>query len=84
MYELLNKMEPGELIGLVAVVGWFVCGTVAIVMGVGLAMRRTELAAALKKDMLERGMTAEEIRIVMDAGSKFSKSRYKSPMEAEV
>ncbi len=84
MYELLSKMEPGQLIGLVSVVGVYVCGIVAIVMGVGLAIRRVELAAALKKDMLERGMTAEEIRIVMEAGSKNSQRLCKSPVEAEV
>ena len=43
-------------------------GVVGIVMGVGLALRKTELAAGLKKSMLERGMSAEEIRMVMDAG----------------
>ena len=53
-------------------------------MGIGLEMRRTELAAALKRDMLERGMTAEEIRIVMEAGSNDSKQLCKSPMDAEV
>jgi hypothetical protein len=84
MYELLSKMEPGQLIGLVAVVGGLVCGIVAIVMGVGLEIRRVELAAALKKDMLERGMTAEEIRIVMEAGSKNSERLCKSPVDAEV
>jgi hypothetical protein len=84
MYELLFKMEPGQLIGLVAVVGGLVCGLVAIVMGVGLEIRRVELAAALKKDMLERGMTAEEIRIIMEAGSKNSERLCKSRVDAEV
>ncbi len=84
MYELLSKLEPGQLIGLVSVVGGLACGIVAIVMGVGLEIRRVELAAALKKDMLERGMTAEEIRIVMEAGSKSSQRLCKSPVEAEV
>jgi hypothetical protein len=84
MYELLSKMEPGQLIGLVAVVGGLVCGLVAIVMGVGLEIRRVELAAALKKDMLERGMTAQEIRIIMEAGSKNSERLCKSHVEAEV
>ena len=69
MEELLSKFEPGHLIGLVSVIGGFACGIVAIVMGVGLEIRRVELAADLKKDMLERGMTAEEIRIVMEAGT---------------
>src|SRR5271166_5663669 len=85
MYELLSKMEPGQLIGLVSVVGGLVCGIVAIVMGVGLETRRVELAAALKRDMLERGMSAEEIRIVMEAGSKNSQRLFcKSPVDAEV
>ena len=84
MYELLDKLQPGQLIGLVAVVGGLACGFVAIVMGIGLEIRRVELAAALKKDMLERGMTAEEIRIVMEAGSKNSQRLCKSPVEAEV
>jgi len=84
MYELLSKMEPGTLIGLVSVIGGLVCGIVAIVMGVGLEIRRVELAAALKKDMLERGMTAEEIRIVMEAGSKNSKLLCKGAVDAEV
>jgi hypothetical protein len=84
MYELLSKMEPGHVIGLVSVVGGLACGIVAIVMGVGLEIRRVELAAALKRDMLERGMTAEEIRIVMEAGSKNLEHLCKSPAHAEV
>ena len=80
MYELLSKVDPGLLIGLVSVVG----GIVFIVMRVGLEIRRVELSAALKKDMLERGMTAEEIRIVMEAGSKNSERLCKSPVDAEV
>ena len=84
MHELLLKMGPGHLIGLVAVAGGLVCGIVAIVMGVGLEIRRVELAAALKKDMLERGMTAEEIRIVMEAGSKIPQRPSKGPVDAEV
>ena len=84
MYELLSKVDPGFLIGLVSVVGGLVCGIVAIVMGVGLEIRRVELAAALKKAMLERGMTAEEIRIVMEAGWKNSERLCKSPVDAEV
>jgi hypothetical protein len=69
MFELLSKFHPDELIGLTAVVGGLICGVVGIVMGVGLAIRKTELAAGLKKSMLERGMSAEEIRMVMDSGS---------------
>ncbi len=88
MFDLtLYKMDPGELIGLVSVIGAYSCGIVGIIMVVGLKIRRVELASALKKDMLQRGMTAEEIRIVMEAGSNHSKRPKhpcKSPIEAEV
>ncbi len=84
MYELLSKFEPGQLIGLVAVSGGLLCGLVAIVMGIGLEMRRVELAAGLKRNMLDRGMTAEEIRMVMETGSKDPEHLGKSPVEAEV
>ena len=80
MYELLSKFDPGGFVGLVSVVGAFACAIVAIVMGIRLEYRRVEL----KKDMLERGMSAEEIRIVMEAGSKNSQRLCKSPVEAEV
>ena len=36
MDELLSKIQPEHLIGLVAVIGAFASGIVAIVMGVGL------------------------------------------------
>jgi hypothetical protein len=84
MIELLSKFEPGELIGLTAVVGGLMCGGIAIVMGIWLAIRKTELAAGLKKSMLERGMSAEEIRMVMDAGSDESIAHRKQPAYAEI
>ena len=84
MLELLSKFNAGELIGLTAVAGGLLCGALAIVMGVGLAIRKTELEAGLKRSMLERGMSAEEIRMVMDAGSDCSLEHGKQPAYAEV
>jgi hypothetical protein len=84
MVELLSKFDPGELIGLTAVVGGLICGVVGIVMGVGLALRKTELDAGLKRAMLERGMSAEEIRMVMNAGSCASPEHDKQPAYREV
>ena len=69
MYELLSRFEPGQLIGLVAVVGSMLCGLSAIVMGIWMEMRKADNAAKLKQFMLERGMSAEDIRTVLDAGS---------------
>jgi hypothetical protein len=53
-------------------------------MGVGLAIRKTELEAGLKKSMLERGMSAEEIRMVMDSGSCKEVEHRKQPAYSEV
>jgi hypothetical protein len=83
MLELLSKFDAGELIGLTAVVGGLMCGALGIVMGVGLAIRRTELEAGLKRSMLERGMSAEEIRIVIHAGSEPSLEHGKQPAYRE-
>jgi hypothetical protein len=69
MFEFFSRMQPGEFIGLVAVLGAFLCAIIAIVMGIGYAIRNIELTAALKKDMLERGMSPEDIKLVIEAGS---------------
>jgi hypothetical protein len=64
--ELLSKFRPGELIGLVAVMGVFLCGIVAIVTENWRKMRQI----TLKQDMVNRGMSAEEIRTILEAGLK--------------
>ena len=69
MDDLLSRFEPGHVIGLVAVVGVMLCGLMGIVMGCWLEMRKVATAAALKQDMLNRGMSADEIRTVLDGGS---------------
>jgi hypothetical protein len=74
MTEFLSKFDSGELIGLVAVAGAFLCGIPAVLGGIWLEIRRAELAAALKQDMLNRGMTAEEIRTVLDAGTPWRRA----------
>jgi len=70
MIEVLSRFEPGQLIGLVAVVGGLFCGMTGIVMGVWHANRKAELDAALKQSMLDRGMSPGEIQTVMEAGSQ--------------
>jgi hypothetical protein len=84
MIEVLTKVDPGLLIGLVALAGGLFCALVGIILGNGLAYHRESLAAALKKTMIERGMTPDEIRLVMDAGSKGSQAPCKGPAELEV
>lgn len=73
MTDLLSKFDAGELIAITSVVGGLLCGITAIVAGTWAKVRRTEIAAALKHEMLNRGMSADEIRTVLDAGSKSSR-----------
>jgi hypothetical protein len=80
MGDLLSKFTSGELIGLVAVVGGLICGTVWVIAYYWYEMRRTETDAALKQEMLGRGMSAEDIQTVLEAGSgerpRSSRSRH--------
>ncbi len=66
MVEVLSNFKPGELIGLVAVGGGLLCGIVAIIAGSWFKMREI----ALKEEMVNRGMSAEDIRMVLDGGAK--------------
>jgi hypothetical protein len=80
--DFLAKFNAGELIGLVAVGGGILigllCGVTAIVTDFWQKIRRAEIAAALKRDMLSRGMSSEEIRTVIEAGSKSSRKDLRS------
>jgi hypothetical protein len=77
--EFLSRFDGGELIGLLALAGGMIVGTILGSMGILLGfyvqrqeLRRAEIMAALKQDMLNRAMSAEEICIVLEAGSKSS------------
>ena len=66
MSEFFSRFDPGETIGLVAVVGGLLCGSITIVAFYWHKIRQTEL----KKQMLDRGLSAEEIKTVLEAGWK--------------
>jgi hypothetical protein len=84
MENLLAKFSAGELIALVAVAGGLLCGMLAIVMDFWHKIRKAEIAAALKRDMLQRGMSAQEIQTVLEAGLKSSrKDRHGHPVSNE-
>jgi hypothetical protein len=77
MMELLSKLASGELVGLfiggISIIGGLLCGIIGIIAGTWQKVRRAEIAAALKQEMLNRGMSAEDIRTVLEAGSKESR-----------
>ena len=76
MIELLARFDSGELLGLIlggiSIIGGLLCGIVGIIAGTWQKVRRAEIAAALKQDMLNRGMSAEDIRTVLEAGTEES------------
>ena len=71
MVELLEHFNGGELIAILAVGGGLLTGIVAIISGQWHKTREL----ALKEEMVSRGMSAEEIRMVLEAGEKSGKSR---------
>lgn len=69
MEQFLSRVDTGELIGLCAVIGGLICGTIcggAAIIGY-YVVRSHE--ADLKQTMLSRGMSADEIVAVIEAGS---------------
>jgi hypothetical protein len=79
MGDLWSKFDPGEFIGLVAVGGGLlipiICGVTAIVTDYFFKVRQLDL----KQDMLSRGMSADDVRVVLDAGSKYSRKARCNP-----
>lgn len=67
MFEMLSKWPPGAVIALVAVAGTALTFIVGILASTWSRVRRAEMAAALKQDMLNRGFTAQEIVTVVHA-----------------
>ena len=72
MTELLSRFNPGELIAIVAILGGLITGPVIVAVVYWHDLRKAEFLAGLKQDMLDRGMSAEEIKTVLEAGSKTS------------
>ncbi len=78
MSQVLSKMTIGELIALVSVVGGLLIALVAVAGGMWTNVRKAEIEADLKHEMLNRGMSAEEIRTVIDAGTERSAAKMDS------
>jgi hypothetical protein len=73
----LSRFDSGEVIGLLALAGGMIVGLILGIMGILLGFytqrlkyRHAEILAGLKQDMLNRGMSANEICIVLEAGTK--------------
>jgi hypothetical protein len=69
MSEFLSKFDGGELIGLVAVTGGILCGLVCGASAIIMSRMHSMRQLSLKQDMIQRGMSADEICAIMDAGT---------------
>ena len=72
MVEFLEHFNGGELIAIIAVGGGLLTGIVAIISGHLHKMHEL----SLKQEMVSRGMSADEIILVLEGGDKSDKSRY--------
>jgi len=68
MTEFFSKIQPQDMIPVIALVATFLTVGVIVAMFIWRGVRKADIAARLKQDMLDRGMSAEEIRTVLDAG----------------
>jgi hypothetical protein len=74
MYDLLSNLNGWGLILFTLVVGASLVVLVSSVTGILtnhlLKIRESDNSTQLKQDMLDRGMSAEEIKMVIEAGEK--------------
>ena len=73
MGDIVYRLSGAQAIGFAAVLGVFLWGALLIALrfyAQAQRTRRAELDAALKQEMLGRGMSAEEIQTVCDAGTE--------------
>ncbi|MGE5612562.1 MAG: hypothetical protein ACM359_25160 [Bacillota bacterium] len=68
--DLLGAQIPdllGVLIPLAAVIGGITIAVISVITTHAVKARQAELEAALKRDMINRGMSAEQIKQVLEA-----------------
>lgn len=66
---IFESWSPNAIIGLLATLGGLTIALIAVVMSIGVAWSASARCNGLKKWMIERGMSAAEIDLVMRAGT---------------
>lgn len=66
-WEWLNSLDPGELTAIVILGMFSLIVAVIFISGTIYKMHKNRLDDALKRELLERGMSAEEIATVIRA-----------------
>ena len=67
MGALLDRLNGGEIIAIIAVVMGPLIAIVAVIMGHWRKVKIAEIEAALKQQMIDKGMSADEIERVLIA-----------------
>ena len=67
MGDFITQIGFGPFIALVSVVGGLLIPLAAIIGGLTYKCRKLQVEAALKQQMIERGMSADEIKEVIGA-----------------
>jgi hypothetical protein len=70
MTEFLSKFRSDEIVGMVTIVCSLLFLLSPIITICWYKIHKNSTIAALKQDMLNRGMSAEEIKTVLEAGLK--------------
>jgi hypothetical protein len=69
MSELLSRLEPGHIIPIVAIVGGILWGIVSSLAMAWTKIRKAELQATLKRELIAQGRSADEVERILAAGS---------------
>src|SRR5262245_62096873 len=80
MYDLLSKLDSGELLGLcgiivgmIAILGGITVATTKVIASYYRRVQLDEMESTLKMEMIQRGMTAADIKTVLEARSGSSR-----------
>ena len=68
--DLASRLTSNHLVTIFLFLAAMVAGVIIAAFSIWGKVRRAQIAANLKLDMLERGMTAEEIKAIVDAGAE--------------
>lgn len=69
MSELLSRLEPSHIIPIVAIGGGILWGIVSSLAVAWTKVRKAELQANLKRDLVGQGRSADEIERILAAGA---------------
>jgi hypothetical protein len=69
MMDSISRLESGDLVAVLVVAAVMATVLISAATSVWGNVRRAQILANLKQDMLDRGMSAEEIKTVLEAGS---------------